>query len=475
MGGENVAEGIDILNKAGIPTYETPERAISAFMYLYSHTRNLEMLQEIPEKLPINMQFELTTAKGIIENGLREKHRLLTEVESKDLLEAYGIPVNRTLVAESAHEAAQHAQQLGFPVAMKIHSRDITHKTDAHGVYLGLSNETDVKETFSKIMENGRAYNPEANLLGVTVQPMVKRPDYELILGSKRDPDFGPVILFGMGGIMTEILKDQAIGLPPMNRLLARRLMQSTRVFKLLKGYRNRPAARLDLIEEILIRLSQLVTDFPEIMELDINPLIIAENEILAVDARVIIEPSELSSPHHLVISSYPNQYEVTTTTKGGLEVFIRPIKPEDASLLEGLFANLSRQSIYYRFFSPIKSLSPKMLAYFTQIDYDRDMALVAIDRSQQEERMLGVARIMTKPGGNDPELAIAVGDPWHGKGVGAALMEQLLAIAKERKMASIGGIVLRENTHMIALARKLGFEISRDLDTNDYQVKISL
>ena len=226
-------------------------------------------------------------------------------------------------------------------------------------------------------------YNPEARLDGVTVQPMVRRPDYELIVGSKKDPDFGPVILFGMGGIMTEVLKDHAIALPPLNRLLARRLIESTRVYKLLKGYRNRPPADLLLLEEILIRLSQLVTDFPEIAELDINPLILDQDGACAVDCRVLLRPADRPSPQHLVISPYPNQYEKTLVSRGGIPLRIRPIKPEDAPLLEDLFRVLSTRSIYYRFFRPLKEIPADLLVRFTQIDYDRDVALVAIDQTR--------------------------------------------------------------------------------------------
>ncbi|MGD8985299.1 MAG: bifunctional acetate--CoA ligase family protein/GNAT family N-acetyltransferase [Desulfobacteraceae bacterium] len=475
MGGENVEEGMRILNNAGIPTYETPERAVSALMYMHSYAQNQEMSQEIPPKLARSLKFDQSSAKGIIERALKEENRLLTEAESKVLLKAYGIPVNRTEVANSPDEAVRLAQEMGYPVAMKLHSRDIVHKSDAQGVELNLRSEEDVESAFSRIVASAHAYDPKAELLGVTVQPMLKRPDYELILGSKRDADFGPVILFGMGGIMTEILKDQSIALPPLNRLLARRLMESTQVYKMLRGYRNRPAAKLDLLEEILIRLSQLVTDFPEIAELDINPLILVEDQACAVDARVIIKPSEVPSPEHLVISPYPGQYETTFTTRGEIEIFLRPIKPEDAPLLVELFHTLSKESIYYRFFRSMRSLPPDMLAYFTQIDYDRDMALVALDQTHPKERMLGVARIMSLPDGKTAEIAVAVGDPWQGMGIGAALMERLLSISKERGKETLCGYVLGENTQMLALARKLGFKISWDLEAHQYEIKKDL
>jgi len=475
MGGKEVEEGRQIFNDAGIPTYETPERAVSAFMYMYSYGRNLEMLQEIPPKLSGFLEFNLSEAKAIIEQSLKRGNTLLTEPESKALLKTYGIPINHTEVANSPEDAVRLAEEMGYPVAMKILSRNIIHKSDAHGVQLNLRGEKDVKEAFSKITARARSYNPKAEILGVTIQAMIKRADYELILGSKKDADFGPVILFGMGGIMTEILGDQAIALPPLNRLLARRLMESTKVYQMLKGYRNRPPANLELLEEIMIRLSQLVTDFPEIEELDINPMILMEDEVCAVDARIIVRPSHLSAPHHLVISPYPNQYEMTTTTKGGLKIFIRPIRPEDAPLLVDLFNAMSEKSIYYRFFTPLKSLSHKMLVAFTQIDYDRDMALVALYKTPKKERILGVARIMSKPGGTEPEFAVAVGDPWHGKGVGETLIKNLMTIAKERGMETLYGVVLSENKHMIALARKLGGKISTGQDGRECELRIDL
>ncbi len=475
MGSESVEKGRDIFSKAGIPTYETPERAIQSFMYMNSYARNLELLQQTPPKLHHKLEFDKAGAAAIVTRALRQGQVFLTEMESKELLSAYGIPVNRTEVVASSEEAVYMAREIGYPVAMKICSKDIVHKSDANGVQLNLRGDNNVRETFTRIMADAHAYDPNAEITGATIQAMVDRADYELILGSKKDPLFGPVILFGMGGIMTEILKDQAIAFPPLNRLLARRLMESTRVYQLLKGYRNRPPADLGRLEEILIRLSRLVIDFPEISELDINPLILLGDRPCAVDARVIIRPSEIPSPLHLVISPYPDQYETTAHTRGGLDIFIRPIKPEDAPLLLALHHGLSRESIYYRFFSPLKTFPKGMLARFTQLDYDRDMALVAMDQSQPEEKMLGVARLMSKAGGIEPEFAVLVGDSCQGKGVAAALMEHLLGIAKERGMESIWGLVLAENAHMLALARKLGFDISKVPGEAQYKLRMNL
>jgi acetyltransferase len=475
MGGRDVEKGRELFNRAGIPTYDTPERAIRAFQYMVRYDRNQKLLQETPSKLPKALQYDQVRARNLIQEALGKKISLLTEFESKKVLQSYGIPINRTELAFTVEEALKKAGEIGYPVAMKIHSREISHKSDVHGVQLNLVHEEDVRAAFEGLIKNILFYKPEAKALGVTIQAMLRRPDYELILGSKRDPDFGPVILFGMGGIMTEVLKDYAIALPPLNRLLARRLIEGTRVYELLKGYRNRPPANLTLLEEILVRLSQLVTDLPEIRELDINPVILLEDQACAVDVRIRIETGTIPSPLHLVISPYPNQYESTLVTGSGIRVLIRPIKPEDAPLMAGLFETLSPQSIYFRFFSPLKSIPSHLMARFTQIDYDREMALVAIEKVDDRERMLGVGRLTGNPDGSEAEFAVLVGDPWQGKGIGAALLEKCIAIARERGLKFLWGLVLPQNTTMLALGRKLGFQVGRSAGGTEYELRIDL
>ncbi len=475
MGAADVERGRDIFNQAGIPTYETPERAVKAFLYMYGYARNLRMLQEIPPRLPADLRFDRDAARAIMERALSQETRLLGELESKMLLAAYGIPVNLTELTRSPGDAVVAAQRIGYPVVLKIHSPDITHKSDAGGVLLDLQHAMAVEQGYERIMRQAAKYAPHARLLGVTVQPMLPRQEYELILGSKRNSDFGPVLLFGLGGVLTEILKDRAIALPPLNRLLARRLIAGTRVYELLQGYRGLPSANLLLLEEILIRLSQLVIDFPEIEELDINPMLAIDDRMLAVDARVLIQPTGVASPLHLAISPYPGQYERKAVIKDGTELLIRPIKPEDAPLLVEMFRTLSPTSIYFRFFRPLRSLSEEMLARFTQIDYDRDMALVAMQQHAGGEKMLGVARLMSDPDVTEAEFSIVVSDPWQGKGVGAILLEDLIAIARERGMASLWGIVLPENTTMLALGRKVGFVVKRIPGDSDYELRIDL
>lgn len=480
MGGINVQEGRNILNQAGIPTYATPEQAIRAFMELHQYAVNQKMLKEIPKRFREDLTFDSPKAEAILRTGLTRPNGVLTEVESKGLLEAYGIPTTATRLAADEDQVVRCARELGFPVVLKICSPDIVHKTEAGGIQLDLQSEEQVRDAFRSIVESARAYNPDAEIQGVSVQPMLRNTQgpagVELIVGAKKDDQFGPVILFGMGGILAELLKDRSLGLSPLNRALARRLMEDTKVYKVLQGYRNLPAADMAALEELLIRLSQLLTDFPEIAELDMNPVILQHGRPWAVDARVLVRRSAVPSPLHLIISPYPARYEKHAVTSSGLPVFIRPIKPEDAPLLVDLFHVLSPTSIYFRFFSPLKELSEDMLARFTQVDYDREIGMVAVEAQDTGwEKLLGVARVISDPEGKKAEFAVLVGDPWQGKGIGALLLENCLHIAKERGIETVWGTVLQENTHMLALGRKLGFKICRMAESTDCELTIDL
>jgi acetyltransferase len=454
MGGEHVEKAKEIFVHEGIPTFDTPERAVRAFMNLYRYSENIKMLQQIPPNLPKKIEFDHEKARNLLDQAIKNKNFLLTEIESKELLSAYGISVNPTKIAISGEQAVEKAREIGFPVAMKISSRDIIHKSNVNGVLLNLKNEFDVHEAFKKIMTNARYCNADAEIEGVTIQSMLN-PECELILGSKRDRDFGPVVLFGMGGIMAEILEDRSIALPPLNRLLARSLIEKTRVYRLLKGYRNHPPSNLTLLEEILIRFSQLVIDFPEIEELDINPLMVTKNDFCAADARVFLKATQIPSPLHLVISPYPRQYEVRIQHSEVGELFIRPIRPEDAPLLVKLFESLSARSIVLRFFSPLK---------------------VAVCGPEQDEKMLGVARVITDiTNRKHAEFSVIVGDPWQGKGIGAELLKRCLSISKDRGIEKVTGIVLPENTKMLALGKKLGFSATKVTGESDYKLSIDL
>jgi acetyltransferase len=475
MGGRDVAAAVQHLNDKGIATYGTPERAVRAFVYMVRYARNLEMLKEIPPRLEQRLQFDRGLARRIVLDGDPTAERLLTAGQSNAILQAYGIPVSPMHLADSVESAVTHALELGWPVVMKILSPDITHKTDADGVQTDLRGEAQIRRAYDRIMEGARRYNPQARILGVVLQPHIDRPDYELLMGVKRDEQFGPVILFGMGGIFTEVFADRALGLPPLNRLLIRRLMEETRVYRLLRGYRNRPPADMAALEKLLLRLSQMVVDIPEIAELDMNPVIVKDGRPMAVDARVVLRPCHHPSPWHLVISPYPAHYELCTTTKSGLRILIRPIQPEDAGLFADLFTTLSTTSVYYRFFRHMKILAPEMLAMLTQIDYDREMALVAMDVSAEPEKMLGVARIINDPDGKQAEFSIMIGDPWQGCGVGAQLLLNLLKVAARRGVEKIWGTVLPENLHMQRLGKKVGFDVKYNADEGAYDLTIDL
>ena len=473
MGGKRIATAVDVLNAAGIPTYDTPERAVRAFLYMVEYARNLEMLLEVPPKMAGDMAFDPEKVRRLIADA--PDRGFMSEADANAILTAYGLPVIRTQIATTETQAARIAGELGYPVVMKLHSPDITHKTDADGVRLDLRGDADVGQAYRQILSSARHYQPDARIEGMTLQPYFANPDYEILLGAKRDPNFGPVILFGMGGIYTEVLQDRSLGLPPMNHLLARRLMEETKAYALLKGYRNRPAADIERLEEMIIRLSQLLIDFPEIAELDMNPVLIKDGDPVAVDARILLSPIAVPSSLHLVISPYPQEDESHMVAADGRAIFIRPVKPEDAPLFTALFKTLSPTTIYYRFFGALKELNPEMLARFTQIDYDREIALVAIDEASQTDNILGVARVIGDPDAKTGEFAVLVGDAWQGKGIGSNLLEKCLSIAEKQGFKTVHGIVLKENRNMLALGKKLGFSIERDADDEDNKLVIRL
>ena len=475
MGGADVAEGVRILNEAGVPVFETPERAVNTLMYMYRYSHNLGLLQETPPNFPANLHFDRGRARAIVEAALSRQHPILTETESKALLAAYGIPVNRTEVATTEDQAVNRADEMGYPVVLKIHSRDITHKSDAKGIQLNLQNAEDVRAAYRKVLANAAAYKADARILGVTVQPMVEQIDYEVILGSKKDPDFGPTILFGMGGILTEILRDKAIGLPPMNLLLARRLIESTKVYQLLRGYRNRPPANLSLLEEVIVRLAYLVADHPEVAELDINPLALSGQEVMAADARAVLEPTVIQSPDHLVIRPYPTQYETHWVMESGTPVLLRPIRPEDEPMLQEFFAGLSAETLYFRFFHLIKAMGHEQLARFCQVDYDREIALVAVEEPPGREKFLALCHLHIQPAWDEADFAVVVGDPYQRQGLGRRISSFGMELVAQRGITRITGMVLPENEGMLVLAKKLGFTAVHDLGEGVYRIEHEL
>jgi acetyltransferase len=472
MGGKSIEHAVEILNGCGIPTFATPERALLAFLYMVSFVGNQEMLLEVPPKLTRSMAIDHDEANRI--KAEMPEEGFLVQSKVYGLLAAYGLPVINTMMAATEEAASRLCRDMGYPVVMKLCSPDITHKTDAGGVCLDLRTDADVRRAFRQIIASSHRYKPHARIEGVTIQPFLANGDFEILLGAKRDTDFGPVILFGLGGIFTEVLRDRALALPPMNRLLARRMMQETKAYTLLQGYRNRPPADFEQLEEMIVRLSQLLIDFPQLAELDMNPVMIKDGRPLIVDARLLLSPSTVASPLHLVISPYPGENEYHLVTENGVSLFIRPVRPEDAPLFVNLFKELSPTSIYYRFFGVMKELTREMLASFTQIDYDREIALVAIDEEAESERILGVARIIGDADGREGEFAVLVSDAWQGKGIGSALLKKCLVIAQERGLERVHGLVLQENKNMLALAEKAGFSIDRGGEAGEYRLRIA-
>jgi acetyltransferase len=460
MGASDVAAGVAILNEEGVPTFETPEEAVDTFMEMYSYTRNLELLQETPPQLPSEIKVNTRQARSYIEECLKRQSPLLSEIEAKAVLAAYGIPVNPTLTVSSVAAATQAAKKLGFPVVLKIHSPDISHKSDVDGVRVSLRDEGEVTQAFEDIVGRARSLKPEARIFGTTIQAQVEKAPLELILGAKKDPNFGPLLVFGLGGILTEVFKESAVDLPPLNALLARRLMERTRIYRILQGYRNIPPANLDELADILVRLSQLVTDFPEIVELDINPLLLSHGKPVCVDARILLEPSPVPAPRHLIIAPYPNQYESDWLLEDGTPVVLRPMRPEDELLVKELLENCSDQTLYFRYFRLIKVFPHSFLIRFTQNDYDREIGLAAFGIPPNPEVMMGVGRLVMAPDRSTAEFAVIVADPWHGKGLGEKLISRVIEIARDNGVKSLWGEVLAENVPMLGLVKKMGFTL---------------
>ena len=472
MGGTSVDQAVYQFNLQGYPTYTTPERAVAAFQRLEAHRRRQKMLQEIPGRFSSELTVDRPRAKGFIDRLMDAQTFALDELQTKPILAAYGIPINPVKLARTPAEAVRLAEQIGYPVVLKIVSPDIVHKSEAGGVYLSLETAAAVEEAYARLVLRAA----EASITGVSVQPMLQGAAYELIIGARRDPVFGPVVLFGAGGIYTEILRDRTIALPPLNRALAGQMIEETRIAALLKGCRGQAAVSLEHLEEVLIRVSRLVTDFPEIAELDINPAMVVDNRLRAADARIRLEASPEAAPDHLVISPYPHQLEEHVVTRSGLHMLIRPIKPEDAPLFADLFQKLSSESIYFRFFSPLKRISPEMLARFTQIDYGRDIALVAMAEVPQGEEMLGAARLIRESAlNNRAEFSIMVADALHGQGIGAALLGKLISAAHTLEIQTVVGYVLPDNTYMLRLGRKTGFRQHHNREMGAIELTIDI
>ena len=465
--------------KAGVPTYETPDDAVRAFMDLVDYRRNQDILMETPPAGAAVGAEGRKAGRDIVETALAAGRTLLSEAESKALLAAYGVPTVETRVARSPEEAGRMAAQMMGPYALKILSPDISHKSDVGGVVLDLKGKAEVVAAAKAMRALVAARLPAAKIEGFTVQPMVIRPGaQELIVGVMVDGVFGPVILFGQGGTAVEVLADRTLGLPPLNPVLARDMVSRTRVSKLLAGYRDVPAANMGQIETTLIRLADLAIDLPEVIELDINPLLADAKGVIALDARVVLRAVKSPDPRRLAIRPYPADLERPITLRDGQVLRVRAIRPEDAPALVEAGARCSPEDLRLRFFGAMRTLPPWLAARLSQIDYDREMALIAYDPAQPEgaQDILGVVRLICDPNNAKGEFAIIVRSDLKGHGLGYCLMGEMLAWARRRGLGQVVGEVLMENSTMLHMVDNLhGVIESRDTDNRTVHVRFDL
>lgn len=463
MGGAQVEESRSAFNDAKKPNFRTPEPAVEIFSFLSAYYKNQKLLMQMPASLSHHLEPDVEGARMIIDGALQEKRKVLSEMESKALLSAFHIPVAQTLVAHSPNEALLIAQQLGYPVAMKINSPDITHKTDAGGIRLNLANAQAVRGAYHEIIENVNRYRPDAHIDGISIEPMVVKPNgRELMVGVTNDSVFGPIITFGAGGTAVEILKDRSVTLPPLNTFLVKDLIQGTRIAKMLGTFRHMPPVNQEALESVLLRVSEMVCELPMLMEMDINPLILDEHGALAADARVVVDfrPPNPDRYAHMAIYPYPAHLVKNMQLADGTDIVIRPIRPEDAEIEQEFVRNLSEEPRYFRFMNSVQELSQPMLARFTQIDYSREMALIAVTEGHDKETELGVTRYTINPDGESCEFALVVADCMRGKGLGRLLMIALMDIARSKGLKTMEGEVLNNNTNMMKLMERLEFTV---------------
>ena len=477
MGEDAVKDARMIFKKNSIPNYETPEFAIRAFLQTVEYNKNQQNLIEIPPSVPEVFTPDKNKVHDIFEKVLSEKRNLLTEPEAKEVLNAYHIPVIKTLIAHDVDEAVEHARKIGFPVALKILSKDISHKSDIGGVLLNIESESILQLAAEGMLARIKRINPDAVIEGFTVQEMVNKPGaYELIIGVTSDSIFGPVILFGQGGVSVEVINDKAIALPPLNMKLAKDLVQRTRIYNVLKGYRDVKAANMDAILVTLVKISQLIIDHPELQELDINPLTADSNSVIALDARIKIDVTEFESETRLAIRPYPQDLEEIYRLASGVDILIRPIKPEDEKAHDYFLSHTKPEDIYFRFFRAVNNLSHSQMARFTQIDYDREMAFIAVMKNEEgKDETIGVIRVVSDSDNEEAEFAIIVRSDKQNLGIGSKLMIKAIEYSREKKTKRLVGETLMDNHAMQKLAAKFSFEESRNEQEKTISLRLDL
>jgi acetyltransferase len=480
MGGKSMSEGIKILNDNGIPNYPTPEDGVRAFMTLVAYSRNLKSLYETPRDIPVQFSLDRKKIREEFLASVPADTNILSEELSKKLISAYGIPSAVPDIASDDEQAVKLAREKGYPVVLKIHSKDITHKSDIGGVMLNIIDDAMVRYAYDKIFKNVKSKYPNAKIDGITVQRMIREKDsLELILGTKKDPIFGTVMMTGMGGTGAELFADKTLGFPPLNENLAMQMIESLKVYPLMKGYRGRPLLAVDKLLEILIRLSYLAADFPEISELDINPLLVTKDNCIALDARIILDKDVRGKgvkPYsHLALSPYPEEYVKEIKMKDGSNVILRPIKPEDEFLWRNLLASCSKETIYSRFRYFFHWDSHEAASRYCFIDYDREIAIVVESVENGEKKLLGVGRLVADPDHETVEYAVLVSDKWQDKGLGSIITDYCFDIAKHWGLKRIVAQTTNDNKRMISVFEKRGFQIEVDPSSSLVEVEKDL
>ena len=482
MGGPTVEAGEHILNSANIPTFPYPDTAARMFQYMWKYSYNLRGLYETPIFTAGGDDgVDRDTAQSIISRVRGEGRTILTEFESKKVLAAYGIPVVRTEIATSSGEAVRAAESMGFPVVLKLFSETITHKTDVGGVKLNLKNAAAVEDAFAEIQASVSEKAGAEHFQGVTVQPMIRLDGYEVIIGSSIDPQFGPVLLFGLGGQLVEVFKDRALALPPLNTTLARRMMEQTNIYTALKGVRGRKPVDLEALEQLLVRFSQFVVEQRWIKEIDINPLLASHEQLVALDARVVLQPADASEADlpKLPVRPYPIQYSGSWTMSDGTTVGIRPIRPEDEPRMVQFHETLSDRTVYQRYMQLLQlhqRVSHERLTRICFIDYDREIALVAEkENAGGESEIIGVGRLQKIHGTDSAEFAIVISDSHQGKGLGSEFLRRLIGIARDEKIGQLRADILAENIGMQKVCENLGFRMKRDINDPTVEAELDL
>lgn len=471
LGGKTMEEAMELFNNSGIPAYKTPDQAVRAFMTLVDYSNNLESLFETPKEVPVSFKYDRHALREKFVNEIFPKQKVLSLKDSKDLINSYGIKSTKPMIATSVDEAVNLARKIGYPVVLKIDSADILHKSDVGGVVLDIENEELLRAAYHLMMERVSKNAPQAKIDGCTVQEMVEiRDSVELILGIKKDAVFGTVIMIGMGGTEAELIKDRRLEFPPLNERLASRMIESLKIYPLLKGYRGRPPKNIDKLIEVMIRLSYLAADYPEIEELDINPIIVTKDDVVALDARVVIDEDTLKHPvpqySHLLLRPYPERYIKTVRLTDGTETLLRPIKPEDEPLWLEMLGSCSKEAIYSRFRYNFHFDSHEVATQFCYIDYARELGIVAEVEENGRKKLIGVGRLIADPDLENVEYAVLITDAWQRKDLGKILTQYCTEIAKINEFKRIFAETTKDNKPMISVFKKLGFTVTFNSDT---------